>query len=175
MDAWGFRYSSVAFTWVKTNPKAPVLFLDHRSFHIGLGHTTRKNAEFCLLGRRGSPKRLSKAVRELIIAPRREHSRKPEEAYARIEQFCAGPRLELFGRQTRLGWEVWGNEATKFDAAVPGEAPRAEPLPPPRCRATMDMFTEGGGDADEPFEAAGRAGGDDPVAGGGDAAAADGL
>src|SRR5262249_15320404 len=41
--------------------------------------------EFCWLGRRGKPKRLSLGVRELIIAPRREHSRKPHQVYARVE------------------------------------------------------------------------------------------
>ena len=38
-------------------------------------------------------------VHEVILAPVREHSRKPDEAYSRIERYCAGPRLELFARE----------------------------------------------------------------------------
>jgi N6-adenosine-specific RNA methylase IME4 len=73
------------------------------------------------LGRRGRPERLAKDVFEIILAPRREHSRKPDEVYRRIERYCAGPRLELFARESRPGWTAWGNETTRFDA--PDEAP----------------------------------------------------
>lgn len=118
MDSWGFPYSSVAFVWVKTNPRAPTLFYDRASFHLGMGHTTRKNAEFCLLGRRGKPKRLAKDVRELLISPRREHSRKPDELFERVERFCAGPYLEMFSRESRPGWDAWGLETGKFDQAA---------------------------------------------------------
>ena len=114
IDAWGFKYSSVAFTWVKLTRRAPMLFMDKHSFHVGMGHTTRKNCEWVLLGRRGSPKRLSKSIRELIIAPVREHSRKPDEAAERIEQYADGPYLEMFGRAPRENWTVWGNETSKF-------------------------------------------------------------
>lgn len=116
--AWGFRYSSVAFTWIKLNPKAPTLFFTQKDLHLGQGYTTRKNAEFCLLGRRGSPKRLDKGVHEVIISPRREHSRKPDEAYDRIERYTHGPYLELFSRQNRKNWETWGNETGKFDGKI---------------------------------------------------------
>ena len=115
IDAWGFKYSSVAFTWVKLTRRAPTMFLDKNSFHVGMGYTTRKNSEYVLLGRRASPKRLSKAVRELIIAPVREHSRKPDEAMARIEQYAAGPYLEMFARTDRGGqWTAWGNQTDRF-------------------------------------------------------------
>jgi N6-adenosine-specific RNA methylase IME4 len=50
-------------------------------------------------------------VRKLIVSPRREHSRKPDEAYARIEALCEGPYLELFARGARRGWDSWGIEA----------------------------------------------------------------
>ena len=83
--------------------------------HVGLGLTTRKNAEFCLLGRRGSCRRNSKSVREIILSPVRQHSRKPDEVYDRIEEYCDGPYLELFARQERPGWTAWGNETTKFN------------------------------------------------------------
>lgn len=119
MKAWGFRYSGIGFTWIKLkksfNPdQLRVVPLIAGDFHTGLGFTTRKNAEFCLLGRFGSPRRNAKDVRELIIAPRREHSRKPDETHERIERYCDGPYLELFGRQRRAGWDVRGDQVDKF-------------------------------------------------------------
>jgi len=115
LDAWGFRYSSMAFTWIKLKRRYDahqlrVLPTADADLHVGLGLTTRKNAEFCLLGRRGNERRLAKDVREVVLAPVREHSRKPDEAYARVERYCAGPYLELFARQRRPGWDSWGDE-----------------------------------------------------------------
>jgi hypothetical protein len=49
-------------------------------------------------------------VPQLILAPRREHSRKPDEAYERIEALVPGPYLELFARAPRAGWYSWGYE-----------------------------------------------------------------
>lgn len=123
IKAWGFRYSGVAFTWIKLKKsfdanQLRVLPTADGDFHIGLGFTTRKNAEFCLLARRGAAKRAAKNVRELILSPRREHSRKPDEAYERIERYAVGPYLELFARQSRPGWTTWGAEATKFDKSA---------------------------------------------------------
>jgi N6-adenosine-specific RNA methylase IME4 len=69
-----------------------------------------------VIGKRGSPKRMAADVREAIVAAVREPSRKPNEVYRRIERYCAGPRLDLFGRQSLEGWTVYGDEATKFDA-----------------------------------------------------------
>lgn len=118
ITAWGFRYSGIAFTWAKLRKAYRSPYVVPRfmvsDFHVGLGFTTRKNAEFCLLARRGNAKRVAKNVRELIIAPRREHSRKPDEVYPRIEQYAVGPYLELFGRQQRPGWTVRGDETEKF-------------------------------------------------------------
>lgn len=117
--AWGFQYSSIAFTWVKLWPKqADALLYDDSSFAMGQGYTTRKNTEICLLAKVGRPTRKSKSVRELIIAGRREHSRKPDEATRRIEEYADGPYLELFARTKRPGWSVWGNETTKFGDAA---------------------------------------------------------
>lgn len=107
--AWGFTYKTVAFVWAKTSRNG-------EKFPIGTGYWTRANPELCLLFTRGSPKRLSAGERKLIVAPRREHSRKPDEQYDRIERLVAGPYLELFARQSRSGWTSWGNQADKFDA-----------------------------------------------------------
>jgi N6-adenosine-specific RNA methylase IME4 len=115
--AWGFHYSSRAFVWAKLNPRVqPNLFgFTENDFALGLGYTVRGCDEPCLLFRRGSPQRISKSVRSLIIEPRREHSRKPEAFYSRAEAFAPGPRLELFARQRRAGWDCWGDEIGKFD------------------------------------------------------------
>lgn len=99
-ETWGFRYKSVAFVWDKGR--------------IGLGYWTRQEAEVCLLFTKGRPRRKSRAVRQVIRAPRREHSRKPDETYAGIEALVAGPYLELFARTRRRGWESWGDEADTF-------------------------------------------------------------
>jgi N6-adenosine-specific RNA methylase IME4 len=120
IEAWGFRYSAVAFTWIKLKRsfdarQLRVLPTLESDLHVGLGLTTRKNAEFCLLARRGNARRVSKTVREVILSPVREHSRKPDEAFARVQQYCAGPYAELFARTTRPGWDCWGAEVGKFD------------------------------------------------------------
>src|SRR5215468_1512065 len=110
MRTWGFTYSGSAFCWAKTTKLCRGDWCSPSAWHVGLGHTTRKNVELCLLGRRGKPSRNSAAVRELIVAPVREHSRKPEAIYDRIEAFCDGPYLELFARHRRLGWQSIGDQ-----------------------------------------------------------------
>nr|BAR38253.1 Transcriptional activator, adenine-specific DNA methyltransferase [uncultured Mediterranean phage uvMED] len=101
---WGFKYKTVAFTWVKQNKKSD-------GFFTGLGYWTRSNPEMCLLATKGKPKRLSKAVKQLIISSREEHSKKPFEIRDRIIQLCGDlPRIELFARQRVEGWDCWGNE-----------------------------------------------------------------
>jgi N6-adenosine-specific RNA methylase IME4 len=113
--AWGFDYKTVAFCWVKLNKgrgQAPIAAGD---FFTGMGFWTRANPELCLLATRGRPKRRGTDVPRLLVAPRREHSRKPEEAYARIERLVEGPYLELFARASRPGWDAFGNEAQLFD------------------------------------------------------------
>src|SRR5205823_5959167 len=113
--AWGFTYKTVGFYWAKLSPGRGGLLLTERDFFTGMGFWTRANPEPCLLATRGKPKRLSGAVRKLVIAPRREHSRKPDEVYERIERLAEGPYLELFGRATRPGWHSWGLQARLFD------------------------------------------------------------
>lgn len=107
-DAWGFEFKTIAFTWVKMTK-------DGARPRIGMGYWTRKSSEVCLLFTRGKPKRISKAVRQVIMTPRREHSRKPD-IYDRIEFLVGGPYLELFARQAWPGWDSWGNEVGKYQA-----------------------------------------------------------
>lgn len=114
IKAWGFNYKTCAFNWVKQNRKAPPLSTDKRDIFMGMGYWTRANSEICLLATKGKPKRRSASVRQVIIEPVREHSRKPDETFARIEQLLDGPYLELFSRESRAGWDAWGNEVGKF-------------------------------------------------------------
>lgn len=118
MKAWGFEPSGMAFVWIKLNRNASIEPFRLSDLFMGGGFTTRKNAEFCLIGKRGRSVRESASVHEVIIAPRREHSRKPEEFYRRAEQYTSGPRIELFARQRRPGWTCWGNEIDKFAVAA---------------------------------------------------------
>ena len=111
---WGFQYKTCAFSWMKADPFR--LFVREEDVYMGLGYWTRANSEVCLLATRGKPQRKDAGVRQGIIEPRREHSRKPECIYERIERLVEGPYLELFARNKREGWTSWGNEVGKFDA-----------------------------------------------------------
>lgn len=130
--AWGFEYKTVGFYWVKTNKDG--------SPFTGMGHWSRANPEPCLtsfdveeqvpvfLATKGAPKRDAKDVRRLIMSVRREHSRKPDEIYDRIESLVRGPYLELFARTERDGWDCWGNETKKFKPKSRQRSSRLEAL-----------------------------------------------
>jgi N6-adenosine-specific RNA methylase IME4 len=121
IHAWGFAYKTVGFYWVKLNKSVERRLsrdwplLAERDFFTGLGFWTRANPELCLLATRGQPRRSAGDVAKLLLAPRREHSRKPEETYARIERLLPGPYLELFARQRRPGWDGLGDQDRLFD------------------------------------------------------------
>lgn len=118
LGAWGFTYKTCAFDWMKAHAGQLDMLRDDADALMGMGYWTRANTEPCLLATRGKPKRLSKSVRQGIIEPRREHSRKPDCVHGRIERLVAGPYLELFARQQRPGWDVWGNQTDKFKAVA---------------------------------------------------------
>ncbi len=131
--AWGLDYAGLAWEWIKYNSATG-------KYAFGPGYGTRKNLEPCLLLTRGDPQlrstrieffgqvteAKSRSVRDFIeawpLAPirqrRREHSRKPDEAWERIETMFDGPSIELFARQARPGWKAWGNEVDKFAVAA---------------------------------------------------------
>lgn len=135
LTAWGFEYAGLAWEWIKFNPATG-------KYAFGGGYGTRKNLEPCLLATRGSPSLRAelpadlfglgavpegvRSVRDFIEAmpgdairaPRREHSRKPDEQYERIQTMFDGPYVELFARKSRPGWSVWGNQTSKFDEAA---------------------------------------------------------
>jgi N6-adenosine-specific RNA methylase IME4 len=118
IDAWGFRFKTVGFYWAKINKSADPECFSESAFFTGLGYWTRANVEQCLLATRGAPARMAKDVKRLIVAPRREHSRKPEQVHRRIERLACGPYIELFARQSQPGWDAWGNQVGLFDAGV---------------------------------------------------------
>lgn len=130
MKGWGFKYKTCAFNWVKANKSADLTKLNvNKDIRMNMGYYTRANSELCLLadtednddivllGTSGKVlPRWSKSVRQVIVTHQREHSRKPDEVYERIEQLF-GPdtkKLELFARTQREGWDCWGNETNKF-------------------------------------------------------------
>lgn len=120
--AWGFTYKTVGFYWIKTrknegaNNKRP--HVATRPYPMGTGYWTRANPEQCLLFTKGKPKRISAGVEKLIVSPRREHSRKPDEVYSRIQALVGGPYLEMFARQQWPSWDSLGNETNKFPVAA---------------------------------------------------------
>jgi len=111
IQAWGFEYKTVAFYWVKLNTLAK----HGADYFTGLGYWTRANPEQCLLATRGKPSRKAKNVKRLIVDKRREHSRKPDCVRERIERLVAGPYLELFARETKPGWDGWGDQVALFN------------------------------------------------------------
>jgi len=118
IEAWGLKHKTVGFYWAKTNKRANMQALSPDDFFTGLGYWSRANVEQCLLATRGAPHRLAKDVRRLVLAPRREHSRKPDEVRARIERLVQGPYLEMCSRESHVGWDAWGDQAALFDAGI---------------------------------------------------------
>lgn len=110
MDRWGFEYKTVAFCWAKQKR-------DATGWANAGGWYTLSQVELCLIGTRGPTlKRQSRSVGQLIVAPRTEHSAKPEEARRRIEEIYGDvPRIELFARTVRPGWAATGNAVTGLD------------------------------------------------------------
>jgi len=103
MKAWGFKYKTVAFCWSKETKNGKKV--------SNLGRWTMGNVELCLLGVKGKPKRQTRNVKQLVIAERTKHSKKPDEVRKRIVELMGDlPRIELFAREKVEGWDVWGNE-----------------------------------------------------------------
>ena len=97
MKAWGFRYRQT-LVWHKSDG------------NMG-GGVAPNSAEFLLVGVKGNPpiqKKLKQSV--FTLAHGKRHSEKPKEWHFLIEQVDAGPRIELFARRKRPGWQSWGNE-----------------------------------------------------------------
>jgi N6-adenosine-specific RNA methylase IME4 len=97
LDIIGFRYVT-NIVWIKDS--------------IGLGQYFRGQHEICLFGVRGSamvppPENRFPSV---IQAPKRAHSEKPGQIFDIAETISPAPRIEIFARERRFGWDSWGNE-----------------------------------------------------------------
>jgi len=104
MCGWGFTYKT-NLVWYKVRR-------DGGPDRRGVGFYFRNVTELVLFGTRGALRTLTPGRRQenIMVSRKREHSRKPDELYAIIEQCSPGPYLELFARQARPGWTPWGNE-----------------------------------------------------------------
>lgn len=102
---WGFEPKTM-LTWVKSENGS------------GLGWYYRGDTEHVVFGVRGnSPIASSQRISNVFRHPRGRHSKKPNSFFARVESVSPGPYLEMFAREQRPGWEVWGNEV-KTNARV---------------------------------------------------------
>ena len=111
MTAWGFRYTSM-LTWAKQSQTG-------KAWAFGTGYRFRNSAEFMILASKGKPACLSRNTRNLIVAPVREHSRKPDQQYDVVNALAGDvDKIELFARQQWHGsnWYAWGNQTDKFIA-----------------------------------------------------------
>jgi N6-adenosine-specific RNA methylase IME4 len=110
LRSWGFEFKTAGH-WVKRSSAGKLAF--------GTGYLLRCAGEPFLIGTVGNPQ-TSRSCRSIIEGPAREHSRKPDEAYAWAERLMPhARRADLFSRQSRLGWEAWGHELGKFDEVSP--------------------------------------------------------
>lgn len=99
MEAWGFTYRT-CMVWVKDR--------------IGMGYYARQRHELLLIGKRGNLPVPEPSDRpdSVIEAPVGRHSEKPSVVAETIANMYPHlPKVELFSRQARLGWDAWGNEA----------------------------------------------------------------
>ena len=115
LDQWGLTYRGIAFVWVKTRKDGVVIGAQGVRASI-----TKPTTEFVIAASwssKGRPLPLaSEAEPQVVLAPRREHSRKPEEVAERIEHMYPNTtKLEMFARKHRPGWTVTGNETERFD------------------------------------------------------------
>lgn len=101
-DAWSFQVKTI-LTWGKSK--------------MGLGDYLRGQTEHCLMCIQGKPLVNLTNQTTLLLAPSREHSRKPTEFFSLVESLCPGSKLEIFAREPRPGWQAWGAEISKFRGA----------------------------------------------------------
>ena len=130
LAAWGFEYKS-NIVWHKVRK-------DGGPDGRGVGFYFRNTTELILFGVRGKNARTLQPGRSqvnILCTQKREHSRKPDEAYGLIERCSPGPFLEMFARGARPGWSAWGNQAQDYfptwdTYANHSQAERADPAVP---------------------------------------------
>jgi len=105
IESWGFIYKTIGFTWVKQYASG--------SYCYNFSPYVLKSTEICLIATKGKLNQIKDRndIKGLVHAERTKHSKKPQEVRERIEKMCKDlPRIELFARKTRDGWDSWGNE-----------------------------------------------------------------
>lgn len=103
ISSWGFKYKTVGFCWIKETPLFNTV--------ANLGRWTMGGMKLCLIATKGSPKRVSSSVRQIVFAERTGHSKKPNEVRKAIKELMGDvSRIELFAREKHEGWDVFGNE-----------------------------------------------------------------
>lgn len=134
IESWGFKFKTVAFTWIKITSR-PIrkegsfelpIMIDRADGGVvsglawGMGHYTRANPEYVLLGTRGKAASAfvkSRSIHSVIIDPAMNHSRKPDVVRKRIDRLV-GPmprKIELFARQKAMGWHSTGLDLDGID------------------------------------------------------------
>ncbi len=104
IKAWGFKYKTLGFSWIKTNKN------NNRPF-FGIGYYTKSNCEVCLIGVKGKPIVVNNKISSVLFSTKQQHSKKPDIVRDKIVQLCGDlPRIELFARSKIHGWDVWGND-----------------------------------------------------------------
>ena len=118
MHAWEFQYRTT-IVWAKGRVTEDGTVVRH----IGMGSYVRCAHELVLVGRRGNwtAPRERRNIPSWFISPRTLHSRKPPELMDIAEMIGPEPRIELFARERREGWEAWGDEITPAYAPAPGD------------------------------------------------------
>ena len=99
LKEWGLEYKAT-IVWNKEK--------------IGMGAWFRMQCEFCLLGIKGKPYWDNTKHRDIVIEPRRQHSRKPDSFFDIVNEITLGRKLEYFAREKRKGWDIFGNDINKF-------------------------------------------------------------
>lgn len=123
---YGFEYKTT-LTWTK--------YSDAGKVQIGLGYWLRGATEHVLFGIRGNPRSKMRGPNgatglgysTAILAPRGLHSAKPERLYEIAEGMGEAPRVELFARARRDGWDAWGNQAPTTPTIEEFVPPPADP------------------------------------------------
>lgn len=96
LDAWGFKYKTSIY-WRKI-------------MSLGMGYWFRGQVELCLVGVKGNVKAFRSQRPNFIQSKVRKHSQKPDQLYGMIEELGISPRIELFARERRQGWDQFGNQ-----------------------------------------------------------------
>lgn len=117
--AWGLTYRGIAFNWVKTKASDPTVPVGAQGVRPSIIKPTSELVLAASRVKQGRPMKVAdESIRQIILAPRTEHSRKPEDAHERIERlYPDASKIELFARRGRPGWTTWG-----FDAPDDGDA-----------------------------------------------------